>query len=120
MPFAAMWMELETIMLSEVRQRKTNTVCYHLYVESKILNKLMYTANRNRQIYKIYQLLQRKGRREEQDRVIRLRNRKQYDKIDKQQGYAVQHGELQSLFCNNFQQSIIYKNDHYAIYLKLI
>ena len=54
MPFAAMWMELETIMLSEVRQRKTNTVCYHLYVESKILNKLMYTANRNRQIYKIY------------------------------------------------------------------
>ena len=35
LPFAAMWMDLEGIMLSEIRQRKTNTVCYHLYVESK-------------------------------------------------------------------------------------
>ena len=39
LPFAAMWMDLEGIMLSEIRQRKTNTVCYHLYVESKIKNK---------------------------------------------------------------------------------
>ena len=29
------WMDLENIMLSEISQRKTNTVCYHLYVESK-------------------------------------------------------------------------------------
>ena len=28
-------MELEGIMLSEISQRKTNTVWYHLYVESK-------------------------------------------------------------------------------------
>ena len=33
MPFAAMWMDLENIMLSEMS--KTNTVYYHLYVESK-------------------------------------------------------------------------------------
>ena len=26
MPFAATWMELETLMLSEVRKRKTNTI----------------------------------------------------------------------------------------------
>ena len=26
MPFAATWMDLETIILSEVRQRKTNTM----------------------------------------------------------------------------------------------
>ena len=32
---AATWMELEIIILSEVSQRKTNTI-YHLYVESKI------------------------------------------------------------------------------------
>ena len=32
MPFAATWMQLEIIILSEVSQKKTN----HLYVESKI------------------------------------------------------------------------------------
>ena len=35
LPFATMWMDLEGIMLSEISQRKTNTVCYHLYVEPK-------------------------------------------------------------------------------------
>ena len=35
MPFAITWMNLEGIMLSEISQTKTNTVCYHLYVESK-------------------------------------------------------------------------------------
>ena len=35
MPFAATWMDLEMIILSEVSQTKTNTICYHLYVESK-------------------------------------------------------------------------------------
>ena len=40
-PFAATWMDLEGIMLSEITQRKTNTVCYHLYVKSKKYNKLV-------------------------------------------------------------------------------
>ena len=35
MPFAATWMDLEIISLSEVRKRKTNTI-YHLYLQSKI------------------------------------------------------------------------------------
>ena len=36
LPFSTMWMDLEGIMLSEeVRQRMTNTLCYHLYVEPK-------------------------------------------------------------------------------------
>ena len=34
MPFAATWMDLQMIILHEVRQRKTNII-YHLYVESK-------------------------------------------------------------------------------------
>ena len=34
LPFTATWMDLENIMLSEISQRKTNTVCFHLYVES--------------------------------------------------------------------------------------
>ena len=35
MPLAATWMDLEGIMLSEITQTKTKTLCYHLYVESK-------------------------------------------------------------------------------------
>ena len=35
MPFAATWMDLEIIILSEVSQTKTNIICYHLYMESK-------------------------------------------------------------------------------------
>ena len=35
-------MDLEGIMLSEVNQRKTNTICFHLYVESKKLNNGIY------------------------------------------------------------------------------
>ena len=35
MPFAATWMDLEMIILSEVSQTKTNIIWYHLYVEFK-------------------------------------------------------------------------------------
>ena len=35
LPFAATWMDLENIILSEISQRKTNTIPYHLYVEPK-------------------------------------------------------------------------------------
>ena len=37
MPFAAIWMDLEIITLSEVRQKKTN-IWYHSYAESISLN----------------------------------------------------------------------------------
>ena len=35
MPFAATWMDLELIIVSEVSQRKTNITWYSLYAESK-------------------------------------------------------------------------------------
>ena len=47
-PFAPTWMDLEGIMLLEVRQRKTNTIRYHLYVESKKYNKLVYITKKQR------------------------------------------------------------------------
>ena len=48
MPFAATWIDLENITLSEVRQRKTNILWYDLYVESKKGYKWTYLQNRNR------------------------------------------------------------------------
>ena len=47
MPFEATWMQLEIIILSEFSKRKTNTIWYHLYVESKIRHKWPYLRNRN-------------------------------------------------------------------------
>ena len=32
LPFATTWKELESIMLSEISQRKTNIILFHLYV----------------------------------------------------------------------------------------
>ena len=34
LPFAAAWINLDDIVFSKVSQRKKNTVCYHLFVES--------------------------------------------------------------------------------------
>ena len=48
LPFAAMWMGLENITLSEVNQRKTNITWYHLYVKSKKEYKWSYLQNRSR------------------------------------------------------------------------
>ena len=35
LPFTTTWMDPEGIVLSEIRQRKTNATWFHLYVESK-------------------------------------------------------------------------------------
>ena len=64
-------MGLENIILSEVSQRKTNTLCYHLYEESKNnnnnTNKSIYKTEADSGIEKKLMVTQvgRKGRRDE-------------------------------------------------------
>ena len=36
MPLPATWMNSEIIILSKICQKKTNTILYHLYVESEV------------------------------------------------------------------------------------
>ena len=55
MPFATTWMDMEIIMLSEVRHRKTNITWYHSYVESNKNNtqKIIYKIETNSQVFEI-------------------------------------------------------------------
>ena len=39
LPFTMAWMDLESLMLSEISQGRTNTIWFHLYMESKKQNK---------------------------------------------------------------------------------
>ena len=54
MPLAATSIDLEIIVLSEVRQRKTNIMWYHLYVQSKKndTNELIYKTEIEKQTEK--------------------------------------------------------------------
>ena len=54
MPFSATWMDLEFIKLTEVSQRKTNIIWYHLYVKSKKndTNELIYKTKKDSQTWK--------------------------------------------------------------------
>ena len=45
-PFAATWLELEGIMLREVSQRKTGTICFHSYVDLEKLNRRLWGKGR--------------------------------------------------------------------------
>ena len=48
MPFVATWMQLETIILSEVSQKRKTNIWYHLHAECKIWHNRTYLKNRNR------------------------------------------------------------------------
>ena len=50
MALAATWLDLEIVTISEVSQKKTNTIWYCLFVESKNNDKWTYLLNRNRVI----------------------------------------------------------------------
>ena len=81
-------MDLEGIMLSEISHTKTNTVWYHLYVESKKQSKLVNITERNRLTEN--KLVVSGGREkigEEGDWEVQTTTYK----INKLQGYIVQH-----------------------------
>ena len=61
MPFATTQMDLEIIILSEVRKKKINTIWYHLYVESKTWHKLTWLPNKNRLTHTENRLVAAKG-----------------------------------------------------------
>ena len=88
-------MNLENIVLSEISQRKTNTV-YHLHIKSKKI-KRMYMHNRNRltDIENKLVVISRKSA-GERSRLWIWNQKIQIHmyKTDKQQGYIVQHKEL--------------------------
>ena len=46
LPFSAIWIELDILMLSEKRKKKTNFIWYQLHVESKIWHKWTYLWNK--------------------------------------------------------------------------
>ena len=52
MPFVATWMELEGIMLSEISQRKTDTICFDSYVDLEKLNRRSWGKGREKNRYK--------------------------------------------------------------------
>ena len=49
MPFAATWLDLEMIVLSEVRQTEISIIWYHLFMESKktSINELIYKTEKH-------------------------------------------------------------------------
>ena len=47
MPFAATWMELEILILSEVSHKEKNSIWYHLYLESNLWHIYTFPQKRN-------------------------------------------------------------------------
>ena len=90
MPFAA---NLEGITLSEISQRKTNTVWYHLHVESEKKYKKLVNITKKMQTHRYreqtggYQWGEERG--EGQYKGVGLRQ---------PQGWTIQHGEYNQYF----------------------
>ena len=91
MPFSATWMDLEIIMLSEVR--KTVTTEDHLYVESKIQT---YVQNKNRLISIVNRLVDAGGMQREALGVWDQQMKTTIYSMAKQQDPTVQNRELES------------------------
>ena len=114
-PFAATWLDLEIIILSEVRQWKTNIIWYHLHVESKKKKRIPTTLfAEQKQTHRLwiqtygYQRGQVVGRRMDQDFGIGLCTL-WYMEWLASGGPAVEHRELYPIFCDNLYEKRIWK-----------
>ena len=74
MTLAATWMDLESVILSELSQRKANTILYRFYVASQIIQMKVYTKQKQTYIHRkqTYGFQRRKRREKGQVRSMRL------------------------------------------------
>ena len=103
MPFAATWMDLEIIILSEVSQRKTSIIWYYSFVEPNFkindINELIYKTETYRFWKQTYGYQRGNiGGRGKLGAWDEHTNTTIY-KTDNQQGLTVEHRELYSVFC---------------------
>ena len=69
LPFAATWMELEGILLSEIGQSKTDIICFHSYVDLEKLNRRRGGKGRRKNSYK------QRGREANHKRLLNTENK---------------------------------------------
>ena len=109
MPFAATWMDLEIIILSEVSQTAKDKYMWNL---KKMIQMNLFTKQKQAHRYRkqIYGYQRRKGWGRINQEFGISRYKLLYIKIEKQQGPTVQHMELCSIFCSNLsEKERIYK-----------
>ena len=102
MQFAATWMDLEIIILSEVSQ--TEKDIYHITYICKLkygTNKLNQELETNSQIQETELLPRRREVAEGWSRSLGLTDANQYNRMDKLQGPTVQHKEPYLISCKN-------------------
>ena len=112
-PSAATWIQLEILILSEVRKKNTDTIWYHLYVESKKGHKSTYLRNKKTQREQTCGCQRGGGVGEDE---LGFTDVNYWFRMDKGQGPTVQHRELYTVSCSNLSWKRIWKAMHVYMY----